>query len=296
MKRIVVSVLLLTAALSMAGTSWAAAKTKAASAAAPTEAPAEAEEPAPEETTDFLDVVRGGGPFGIALWIGLAGLSLASAALAVDSFVNVREKKIMPPALVSLVREAVEEGNPKKAAQRCRDVPGPYANILLAGFENANDGFDAVQDAVAVAAEMESERILQRVNYLNVVGNLSPMLGLLGTVQGMILAFATLSVSSGAAKNALLAMNISQALYTTAAGLLVAVPSIGFYFVFRNRAAKLMLAMESRTLELMKAFRRRDGAEERGRPRSGNERRRGRKQRSNDSGRRRNDRSEGRRP
>lgn len=214
----------------------------------------QAAEAAPEEVSGFLDVVKGGGGLGIFLWLGLAGLSLAAGALIVDSSINIRASKIIPKTLVSLVREAIEDGSVKKAAQRCKDAPGPYSNILLAGFENFEDGFDSAQDAIGIAADMESEKMLQRVNYLNVVGNLAPMLGLLGTVQGMILAFATLGTTSGAAKNALLAVNISQALYTTAAGLVIAVPAIGFYFVFRNRAAKVILTMESLTMEVMKGL------------------------------------------
>jgi len=159
----------------------------------------QAAEAAPEEVSGFLDVVRGGGAFGMCLWVGLAGLSLAAGSLIVDSALNIQEKKIIPNTLVSLIREAIDEGSLKKAAQRCKDVPGPYSNILLAGFENVEDGFDSAQDAIAIAADMESEKMLQRVNYLNVVGNLAPMLGLLGTVQGMILAFATLGTTSGAA-------------------------------------------------------------------------------------------------
>ncbi|MDF7798040.1 MotA/TolQ/ExbB proton channel family protein [Pontiellaceae bacterium B1224] len=214
----------------------------------------QAAEAAPEEVSGFTDVVQGGGAFGMALWLGLAGLSLAAGALIVDSVLNIRTSKIIPKTLVSLVREAIEDGSVKKAAQRCKDVPGPYSNILLAGFENVEDGFDSAQDAIGIAADMESEKMLQRVNYLNVVGNLAPMLGLLGTVQGMILAFATLGTTSGAAKNALLAINISQALYTTAAGLVIAVPAIGSYFFFRNRAAKVILTMESLTMEVMKGL------------------------------------------
>lgn len=217
----------------------------------------QAAEAAPEEVSGFLDVVKGGGAFGMVLWLGLAGLSLAAGTLIVDSLLNIQEKKIIPKTLVSLVREAIEEGSLKKAAQRCRDVPGPYSNILLAGFENLDDGFDQAQEAIGIAADMESEKMLQRVNYLNVVGNLAPMLGLLGTVQGMILAFATLGTTSGAAKNALLAINISQALYTTAAGLVIAVPAIGAYFFFRNRAAKVILTMESLTMEVMKGLKNR---------------------------------------
>lgn len=216
-----------------------------------------AAEDSPKEVSGFLHVVKGGGVFGMCLWIGLAGLSLAAGALIVDSALNIQEKKIIPKTLVSLVREAIEEGSLKKASQRCRDVSGPYSNILLAGFENVEDGFDSAQEAVVIAADMESEKMLQRVNYLNVVGNLAPMLGLLGTVQGMILAFATLGTTSGAAKNALLAINISQALYTTAAGLVIAVPAIGAYFFFRNRAAKVILSMESLTMEVMKGLKNR---------------------------------------
>lgn len=207
-----------------------------------------------DASSGFMDVVKGGGAFGVALWLSLAGLSIAGGALVVDSFVNIREGRIIPKTLVSLVREAVEEGSYSKAAQRCRDVPGPFSSILLAGFERHEEGVDAAQDAVAISADMESEKMLQRVNYLNVVGNLAPMLGLLGTVQGMILAFATLGTTSGAAKNALLAVNISQALYTTAAGLVIAVPSIGFYFFFRNRAAKVILTMEGMTMDVMKGL------------------------------------------
>jgi len=215
---------------------------------------AQAAEEAAEESSGFIDVVKGGGGFGIFLWLALAGLSLATGSLAVDSFINIRESKIIPKTLVSLVSEAIEDGSLKKAAQRCRDVPGPYSNILLAGFENLEDGYDTAQEAIGISADMESEKLLQRVNYLNVVGNLAPMLGLLGTVQGMILAFATLGTTSGAAKNALLAVNISQALYTTAAGLVIAVPAIGFYYFFRNRAAKVILTMESLTMDVMKGL------------------------------------------
>ncbi len=214
----------------------------------------QAAEDAPEEGSGFIDVVRGGGSLGMFLWLGLAGLSLAAGALTVDSFLNIRASKIIPKTLVSLVREAIEDGSLRKAAQRCKDVPGPYSNILLAGFENFEDGFDTAQEAIGIAADMESEKMLQRVNYLNVVGNLAPMLGLLGTVQGMILAFATLGTTSGAAKNALLAINISQALYTTAAGLVIAVPALGFYFFFRNRAAKVILTMEGLVMEVMKGL------------------------------------------
>jgi len=203
----------------------------------------------------FFDVVAKGGFLGALLWLMLLVLSVAGVHLIVDSFLRIRAQRIIPEMFVDNVRTALGEGDSEKALKHCDEESGAFADILSAGFSNHGDGFETVQEAVSTAADLESEKLLQRVNYLNVVGNLAPMLGLLGTVQGMILAFATLGTEAGAAKNAMLATNISQALYTTAAGLMIAVPAIGFFSFFRNRATKIILSMEALTLDLMKQLR-----------------------------------------
>jgi len=204
----------------------------------------------------FFQIVTGAGALGVILWLTIFGASIAGIALIVDSFITIRASKIAPDVLVSEVREAMEQGDVMKALKHCEDNPVPLSNILSAGFTNVEEGFEAIQDAVAVAADLEGEKLLQRVNYLNVVGNLAPMLGLLGTVQGMIFAFATLGTAAeGAAKQAALALNISQALFTTAAGLAVAVPAVAFFYFFRNRATTIILNMEGQTMDLIKVFR-----------------------------------------
>lgn len=204
------------------------------------------------EGSGFIGVVVSGGFLGMVLWLALAALSVAGTHLIVDSFIKIREKRIIPKSLTGRVREALDARDVPKALQLCSEEPGALSSILSAGFANASDGPEAAQDAITAAADLESEKLLQRINYLNVVGNLAPMLGLLGTVQGMIMAFATLGTEAGAAKNAMLATNISQALYTTAAGLVIAVPALGFFSFFRNRAMKIILTMEALTMELMK--------------------------------------------
>lgn len=204
----------------------------------------------------FVNVVLSGGFMGIVLWLALGSASVAGFALIVDSFITVREKKIVPDTLVQKAREAIEQGDVMKALKHCEEEPGPLANILSAGFSNVSEGFEAVQEAVGVAADLESEKLLQRVTYLNVVANLSPMLGLLGTVQGMIFAFANLAtMQAGAAQQQMLAVNIAQALYTTAGGLVAAVPAVGFFYFFRNRATKIILGMEALTTDLVKSLR-----------------------------------------
>ncbi|OQA26034.1 MAG: Biopolymer transport protein ExbB [Verrucomicrobia bacterium ADurb.Bin345] len=238
--------------------------------AAPAEAaPAEAAPPGMELATDaqpattakpaglgFFEVIRSSGFLGIILWMALGVTSLAAGALAIDSFVTIRTKKIMPEGLVQDVRSAMEQGDVMKALKICDEQPGPFASILSAGFANVREGYDVIQDVVGVAADLESEKLMQRVAYLNVCANLAPMLGLLGTVQGMIYAFATLATTqAGAAQQSMLALNIAQALWTTAAGLCVAIPAVGFYTFFKNRATKIILGMEALTMDLIKSLR-----------------------------------------
>jgi biopolymer transport protein ExbB len=205
----------------------------------------EVAEGAEAETTSsgFGQVLKSGGPVGALLWIALFGASIAGLSFAVDSAIQVREKKLIPPGLVEQVQAAMEQGDILKAQQVCQEAPSAMANILNAAFTNVEDGFDAVQDAVTVTGDLESEKVMQRVNYLNVVGNIAPMLGLLGTVVGMIFAFETLA-QAGAGAAALLAQNISMALWTTAAGLVVAVPSMASFYFFKNKATKIILTME----------------------------------------------------
>ncbi len=203
---------------------------------------------------NFFAVVRGSGIMGMLLWMALLAALFAGVWFIVYCSIFVRIAKIIPRQLVADVTDAMAHGDLLKAIAACEREPGPLSNILKAGFGHVEEGFETIQDAVSVAAEMESEALMQQIAYLSVVGNLAPMLGLLGTVQGMIYAFASLA-TGGAAQTGVLAMNISQALYTTAAGLSIAVPAVTAFFIFRNRASKITLKMEAMTLDLIKDLR-----------------------------------------
>ena len=201
-------------------------------------------------------VIAGSGWLGIVLWMALLACSIAAAWLAIDFFITVSPKKIIPDSLVNDVREAMEQGDVMKALQRCEQDPGSLSAILMAGFRNVKEGFEVIQEQVGAAADLESEKLMQRVSYLNMCGSIAPMLGLLGTVQGMIMAFANLAnTQAGAAQQSMLAMNIAQALWTTAAGLCVAIPAVSFYTYFKNRLSRIILSMEGLTMDLIKALR-----------------------------------------
>lgn len=201
----------------------------------------------------FFAVVKGGGPLGVLLWLALFATGGAGVYLAVDCGIMVRSKRIMPQQLIDNVTEAMAEGDVLKALENCENEPGPLANILTAGFSHVEEGFDVIQESIATSADLEAERIMQRVTWLSVVGNLAPMMGLLGTVQGMIGAFA--SLAQGAPDVGVLALQISQALYTTAGGLTIAVPCVAGFYYFRNSANTIVLKMEAMTMELIKDLR-----------------------------------------
>ena len=127
------------------------------------------------------------------------------------------------------------------------------SNVLAAAFQHVEDGYDVIQESVNAAADLEIERIMQRLTWISVCSNLAPSLGLLGTVQGMIMCFATLA--SGVPDIGALAGNISQALWTTAGGLVVSIPSLTLFYSIRNNANRLILRMTALTMELIKPLR-----------------------------------------
>jgi biopolymer transport protein ExbB/TolQ len=215
-----------------------------------------AEAPPEKGHGGFLAIVLNAGWFGMVIWLLLISCSIISVALIVDSYINIKDAKIMPPSLVENVRTAMEQGDLLKAIQHCDNNPGQLANILKAGFAQVEEGYEVVQDAVGVAADLETEKLLSRVTYLSVIANTTPMLGLIGTVQGMIFAFLTLgTMEAGAAQQAMLAVNISHGLWATAIGLGTAVPATIFFYFFKNRSMGIILRMEALTLDMIKALR-----------------------------------------
>jgi len=209
-----------------------------------------------KSTGGLIEVITRSGWFGILIWVMLLVCLIVCVALVVDSYLTIREKQISPTTVVESVRTAIEQGDLVKAMEHCKHNPGPLSKILLAGFSNVEEGFEVIQDAVSVAADIESEKLLSRVTYLSVISNTTPMLGLIGTVQGMIFAFKTLGLeSAGAAQQALMALNISHGLWATAVGLATAVPATIFFFYFKNKATKIILGMEALTLDIIKSLR-----------------------------------------
>lgn len=210
--------------------------------------------PKPMSTgSQFYQVVFGSGPLGVILWIFLFASGGFAVYFCVDAYILIQPKRIMPQGLVDTVTQAMTEGDVMKALQACEKEPGPLANILTAGFSHVEEGFDVIQESISMAADLETEKIMQTLTWISVMSNIAPMLGLLGTVQGMIMAFN--QIAMGAPDVSMLALAIGQALWTTAAGLCVAVPAVTMHYVLKNKANTLILKMEALTMEMIKDLR-----------------------------------------
>jgi biopolymer transport protein ExbB len=205
--------------------------------------------------TSLGEILYGGSIVNLIVWILIFITSAATLALIVITLMNIKRDKLMPEELVEGVRASLDEGDLNAAMETCEANPGPLSSILMIGFANITEGYEVIQEAVGSAAEMENEKLMQQVNYLNLCGQIAPMLGLLGTVLGMVRAFGALGGATGAAKASMLASSISTALWTTAVGLLIAVPAIIGFALIRNYATRIILEIEATVLDLIKVLR-----------------------------------------
>jgi len=202
----------------------------------------------------FLDVVTGGGIVGIILWLALFGDGILAIYFCIDSSILIKPDKLMPGRLLDQVQKAMGEGDIVAAMQACQNTPSAMSNILIAAFQHIEEGFDVIQEAVTAASDLEQEKLSQRLQWISVCSNLGPSLGLLGTVQGMILTFDALATGAAGDASAL-ASSIGQALWTTAGGLIVSIPSITAYYSLRNNANRRILKMTAVTMEFLNGLR-----------------------------------------
>nr|WP_236262050.1 MotA/TolQ/ExbB proton channel family protein [Pirellula staleyi] len=193
------------------------------------------EAPAEKPSKSFFQILFSGGPVGVIIMLVLIGLSLTAAYLVFDNLMILRRSELIPDGLGEETRALVGSGRLSEAAELCRKRPSLLAFVMLYGLAEAEGGYSEVEKAMEDATAEQSARLFRKVEYLSVVGNIAPMVGLLGTVTGMLLAFKEVADSEGNAGAAQLADGIYQALVTTVVGLIIAIPSLGAFAIFRNR-------------------------------------------------------------
>jgi len=205
--------------------------------------------PAPEsgeapELTLWGLILKGGW-----VMVPIGVLSVIALLLILFYAFTITERALVPRQFLRKVYDLVNQGNFADAQGLCEKVHGLLPRMLAAGLRRREMGILAVSDAMAGAGTREIERYRQWIRYLSDIAALSPMLGLLGTIIGMINAFKVVAAGASVVNPMELAGAVSMALVTTAAGLIVAIPTMGFYYYFRGRLVRISTQVEEQGSE-----------------------------------------------
>lgn len=186
-------------------------------------------------STSVIEMILHGGPLIIMIWIAIVATSIVMVTFIIQLFLQVRRQSLAPKALVAALDESLRAGNFQEAWETCKANSKTYiAGVLGGALERIGRGKDATEHALIELGIRESQVFKTRNSYLSVIGVIAPMIGLLGTVIGMMGAFAVLG-QSGVSDPRKLAMSIGEVLLATASGLFIAIPAFIFYYYFRNR-------------------------------------------------------------
>jgi biopolymer transport protein ExbB len=196
--------------------------------------------PSSPEEHGLLRILFSGGWVGMIIMLVLFALSLTAAYLVFEQMMLLRRAALVPDGLSSEVRKLLDHGRTGDAERMCREQPSLLAYLMLNGMSEIHHGWSAVEKALEDTSTQQAARLFRKIEYLAVIGNLAPMVGLLGTVTGMLLAFREVAASQGSAGAGDLAGGIYQALVTTVVGLIIAIPSLGAFAILRNRVDQLV--------------------------------------------------------
>lgn len=194
----------------------------------------------------FSDMLYKGG----FVMIFLAIASVCMVWFGIEGFVILRTRKLAPPTLVARLREAFKAGNYQEAWNICKANKCFLSNVLANGLERIGRSKDAVEFVIEETALREANDLKTNTTYLSVIGVVSPMIGLTGTVWGMIGAFNALG-ANGISDPKALAGKIGEVLIATMSGLVVAVPAFVLFYVLRARAQSAILHAESQVYRLL---------------------------------------------
>jgi len=169
------------------------------------------------------------------------GLSITLVALVVMNILSARREGIIPSGLIQGFEAALNEKKYQEAYDLAKNDDSFLGQVLSAGLAKISSGYAQAIEAMQEVGEQENMRLEHRLSYVALIGTISPMVGLLGTVQGMISSFSVIARSPVTPKPSELAAGISTALFTTLVGLYIAIPAIAIYNILRNRVARLVL-------------------------------------------------------
>ncbi len=208
------------------------------------------------EAPTILKMVFGGNKFGIAIVCTIILLSIISTYFIIEHMFTITQRRLMPGQVLDELERLIVHGEIKQAINLChqKDNYSLATEVVLAGlnrYESSEFGFAEYRSAVEEAGEDQTGKLYRRTEVLYVIGSIAPMLGLTGTVLGMIDAFTTIASLEGMARPQELAGGIGQALITTLLGLVVAIPTMVAFSYFRNKIDSIVAEAGKRIERIM---------------------------------------------
>lgn len=194
----------------------------------------------------MFEMVKAGGWLMLPI---IAG-SIIALAIILERFWTLQRKKVIPEHLVATIWHWVKEGQLERSRIEEISKQSALGRVLAAGLNNRHMDRERIKESIEEAGRQVVHEMERFLNTLGTIASISPLLGLLGTVIGMIKVFNAIT-STGVGNAAPLAGGISQALITTAAGLTVAIVALAFYRYFRGRVDELVVKMEEEAIKMV---------------------------------------------
>ena len=181
-------------------------------------------------------------------------ISFTFVAFLVMNLLSLRRDAICPRHLAAAFEAQVNEKKFQEAFDLAKSDDSMLGQMLAAGMQNLQQGYDKALDSMGQVGEDENLKLEQRLSYLSLVGSIAPMVGLLGTVDGMVASFQVIAMSDTQPKPSQLAQGISMALITTLVGLVLAIPAIIAFNLMKNRLTRLVMETGMTSGNLMSRF------------------------------------------
>lgn len=181
----------------------------------------------------------------------ILALAFAATVIIVERLLYFRKIKIDEDAMIGRLNSALQKKHYDEAINICENNPSPVSNLMKVGIEHRDLSPGDIKDKIMSAANMEIPSMERYLTSLGTIAHISPLLGLLGTVTGNIKAFGVLGEFGTVGDPSLLATGISEALLTTAAGIIVSVPAISFYNFLVNKVNHIIMRLENRVNDMV---------------------------------------------
>jgi biopolymer transport protein ExbB len=201
--------------------------------------------------TDVMDAINNAGIIGYLI----IAMSMVAGALIIEHFASIKRDKLAPPETIDEIEELLAEGNYQEALDLCESEQNFFTQVAAAGIRKIGHPFQAIEKSIEEMEDEESVKLQQKIGWLSLIAGIGPMMGLFGTVTGMVGAFSTIATAKGGVEPSAFAGDISMALMTTVLGLTVAIPTTGFYAFFKNKVTIISLEIGAIIEEMFERFR-----------------------------------------